>query len=151
MAKKQWTEQEKSILSSNISDGMLVSDMCKLIPRHPESGIVRVAQTFNFGVKTKKGIKKFYVNKSTRNRQKKTAMQTIVGEPRTAPTVQEPTTLEKLPKLSDASIPQNIDGDSLTAIYDEISTLMKSKNFTSVEISAVTSEGLKVTLSKEST
>jgi len=108
MKKNRWTEQEKLILSNNISDGMLVSEMCKLIPSRPESGIIRVAQTLDFGVKTKDGVKRFYANKSTRNRQKKTATQTIVGEPRTAPTVQAPTISEKPTKLSDAIIAKSI-------------------------------------------
>jgi len=151
MAKQKWTEHEKLILSKNISDGMLVSDMCKLIPNHPESGIIRVVQALNFGIKTKNGVMRFYANKKTRNRTKKSKKSlTIVGEPRTAETVQEPTiTLEKLPKLSDVIIAKNSNNDAVITIYNNISTLIMSGNYTSVEISAVTSDGLTVTVSKK--
>ena len=145
MAKQQWTEQEKATLSNNISDGMLVSEMCKLIPNHPESGIVRVAQTLNFGVKTKDGVTKFYANKSTRNRQKETAIQ-IVGEPRTAPTVQEPRISEKPTKLSFGIIAHNSTKDALMAIYDDISALIESGNRTSIVSITVKSVNAEFTL-----
>ncbi len=132
MIKKRWTEQEKLVLSDNISDSMLVSDMYKLIPNHPESGIARMAQKLNFGVNTKKGVRQFYADKRTRNRKKKTAKQ-IVGEPKTAPTVQEPTiTSDCIDNKSDAIIPQDSNRDALISIYDDISALIECKNYTSI-------------------
>ena len=151
MTKQTWKEQEKSILSNNISDSMLVSEMCKLIPNHPESGIVRVAQTLNFGVKTKDGVKKFYANKSTRNRTKKTVKSvTIIGAKRATTNNSAPTTSERTNQnLSDEIITQNSDRSSLLAIYDDISALLECKNYTSVKNITVNTDTAVLTLMKK--
>ena len=151
MAKQKWEEQEKSILSNNISDGMLVSEMCKLIPSHPESGIVKLAQSLNFGIKTKNGVTKFYANKKTRNRTKKSA--TIVGTKRATTNNSTPTISERTNQnLSDAIVTDNtinINRDSLIAIYDDISALLECKNYTAVKSITVDMDTAILTLLKK--
>ncbi len=148
---KHWTKSEKQILSNNIGNGMLVSDMCKLIPNHPESGIIRIAQTLNFGIKTKNGVMKFYANKTTRNRTKKNVKSaTIVGAKRATTNNSAPiTSVRTNQNLSDVIVPQKNGIKAYIAVYENFSTLIMSGNYTSVEISVITSNGVKVTVSKE--
>ena len=151
MTKQKWTNQEKSILRNNISDGILVSDMCKLIPNHPESGIVRVAQTLNFGVKTKDGVKKFYANKSTRNRTKKTVKSvTIIGAKRATTNNSAPiTSVRTNQNLTDAIVPQNSDRDALISIYDDVQALLQSQNYSSLKSITVATDKVSMTILKD--
>ncbi len=157
----RWTQAEDTALRKTIGDGVPMNTVLQAVQAvvangsKPKTlGAVRTrARKKKLGLDYSGSDQdgKFHKGVSRRQHGKKNEEVTIVGEPRTAGTVQAPTiTSEKLPKLSGEIIPQNGKREAYIAIYENFSTLMESKNYSSMQISATTSDGLKVTISKES-
>lgn len=111
-SKKRWTEQEKSILSTSLVDNIEIDEIAKLLPNRNISAIKRKAQDYRFSSKTENGICRFKADIKRRNRKSiatsNVTIKKIVGEERTAPTVQVPTiTTECIPNTSDVMIANN--------------------------------------------
>ena len=147
----RWSAEEHNTLVSLLVDGVSIQSLCNALPTKTEGAIVTRARQKSLGLnfRTSRVDGKLYSGVSRRKKTKKKAVASIVGEPRTAGTVQKPTiTSETINTESDESIAQNGNRDSLIAIYDDISALLERKNYTSVKSITVDTDTAVLTLLK---
>lgn len=90
---KRWSDAELNILQVNLDYGAGLQAIKPLLPDRSFNAILRQAQNFDFGVKTEDGKKKFVRGKGSRvsKTDLNVNITTIVGKPRIATTIQEPT------------------------------------------------------------
>lgn len=135
----KYSNTQKALLESEIKHGVVVADVVALFtsPARTEFAIVRQGQLLNFGVKTTDGIKRFVAGKGTRNSSNTevvlddTETTTIVGEPRTAPTVQKPTIiLESKTHYSNGIVSNNAENPANAGLkaYTQAMHILKSNN-----------------------
>lgn len=145
----RWSAEEHNTLVSLLVDGVSIQSLCNALPTKTEGAIVTRARQKSLGLdfRTSRVDGKLYSGVSRRKKTKKKAVATIVGEPRTATTVQAPTiTLETINTESDESIAQDSNREALIAIYNDISALLESENHTSIASITVKLANAEITL-----
>jgi len=162
----RWAQAEDTALINTIGNGVpmntvlqAVQAAAKVNSTSKTLGAVRTRarnKRLSLDYRGSDKTRKFHKGVPRRQHKKKTEFTTneeatIVGELKTATTVQAPTiTSETINTESDESIAQNGNREAYIAIYENFSTLMENEDYSSVEVSAVTLNGLKVTISKDS-
>ena len=155
----RWTAEEHNTLLSLLVDGVSIQSLCNALPNKTEGAIVTRARNKKLGLdfRTSRTDGKLYSGVKRRTKTKKTVLNTrkedttIIGAKRATTNNSAPTPSERTNQnFSDESITQKNGIEAYIAIYNNISTLMESGNCTSVKISAVTSAGLTITISKDS-
>lgn len=141
----RWSAEEHKTLKSLLADGVELNLLKKHLPNRSDNALHRQAQKYGYGVNTVDGIKRLYDDIKTRVHKKKVAevvletSKTIVGETRTAETVQEPTTSESLDNSLDVIVPDsahNFNRAAFLHLSDDISKLLNSEHYALKSISA---------------
>ncbi len=131
----RWSDLERQNIRDNVKNGMPVEDLKKILRSRTESAIIRELQKYNYGVKTTGGVARFYFNKKSRNRKRKTDDKTkgakeivTVGERRTVQAAQIPTiTSETIHTESDQIIAYNnpsVNSEGLNAYKQAMNVLI---------------------------
>jgi len=160
----RWSKAEDTALINTIGDAVPMNTVLQAVQAvaangsQPKTlGAVRTrARNKNLGLDYRgsdidglfhKGVSRRQHKKKVITKDNESA--TIIGEQRTAGTVQAPTISEKPTKLSFGIIPQNSDRDALIAIYDDIFALLERKNYTNVKSITVDMDTAVLTLLKK--
>ena len=148
-----WTAEERTTLKTKTTDGMKFSDLQKIFPNRSFDAIRKKIYALDYGIKTIDGIKTIYKGLNTRKRKKKEEITTIVGESRTAPTVQEPTTSERTyQNISDDIVAEsdaNSAKEQVFELYDILEAFFNSDNFPDLQSAYVVFNNSTFTLSKD--
>ena len=153
----RWSAEEHNTLVSLLVDGVSIQSLCNALPTKTEGAIVTRARNKKLGLdfRTSRIDGKLYSGVKRRTKTKKTALNTrkedttIIGAKKVTTNNSAPTTSERTNQnFSDESIAQNGNREAYIAIYENFSTLIESENYSSVEVSAVISDGTAITISK---
>ena len=156
----RYSDTQRTLLKNSIRHNEIVSDVVALFtnPIRSEAAIIRQAQNLGYGIEsTKDGITRFTEDKGTRVSKCKveavTKKETIIGEPRTALTVQKFITSERTNQnLSDDIIANKFTDtakNELLSIYDEINNLFGNTKYSSLQSVTVALTHTTITLTKD--
>jgi len=130
-----WTAEEHETLIKLLVDGVSIQSLCKALPNRTEGAIVTRSRKQELGLnfRTSRRDGKLYEGVSRRDRtNRKEAIQTIVGEPRTTTNSSTPTTSPETISTESADIVAKNDVqspmlDGLRAYKKAILLLAKNK------------------------
>lgn len=147
----RWTAEEQKTLNNLLENGLEVNTLMEAFPNRTKDAILIRARANGFGSKKTNGVStiKVGVNRRVCANER---LEEITGDENSATTNSPSSTVSELTiNESNASIAdntENINRDDFLAIYEDISALIKSNNYTSLKSISVELSHESFTLTK---